>query len=51
MNLFVLFDDGAITRKKNDGSFASCATRNYAVSVIFFLDDTPSPNKQKQIIS
>ena len=47
MNLFVLFGDGAITRKKkNDGNFASCATRSDAVSVIFFSGDTPSPNKK-----
>jgi hypothetical protein len=35
MNLFVLFGDGAITRK-NDGTFASCATRNDAVFRLFF---------------
>jgi hypothetical protein len=36
MNLFALFGDGAITRKKNDGNFASCATCNDTVSVIFW---------------
>jgi hypothetical protein len=29
MNLFVLFGDGAITRKKNDGNFASCSFRHF----------------------
>ena len=28
MNLFVLFGSGPIARKKNDGIFASCTTRN-----------------------
>jgi hypothetical protein len=48
MNLFVLFGDGAITRreKKNDGNFASCATRNDAVFRHFLGGDTPSPNKK-----
>jgi hypothetical protein len=32
--------------KKNDGNFASCATRNDAVSVIFSSGDTPSPSKK-----
>jgi hypothetical protein len=45
MNLFVLFGDGAFTRKKNDKNFASYATRNDAVSCHFFSDDTPSPNQ------
>jgi hypothetical protein len=59
MNLFVLFGDGAIIRKKNGRNFASCATRNDAVlhhalqsatrndavSCHFFSGDTPSPNK------
>jgi transposase len=36
MNLFVLFSDGAITRKKKDGNFSSYATRNDAVSRHFF---------------
>jgi hypothetical protein len=39
------FGDGAITRKKNDGNFASCATCNDAVLHHFLGDDTPSPNK------
>ena len=42
MNLFVLFGDGAITRKKKKKTF------NDAVSVIYFLVDTPSPNKKKK---
>jgi hypothetical protein len=50
MDLFVLFGDGAIIRKKkNDGNFASpvCATRNDAVSCHFFFSgDTPSPIKK-----
>jgi hypothetical protein len=47
MNLFVLFGDGAITRKKNDGNIASCATRNDAVfRHFFFSGDNPSPNKK-----
>jgi hypothetical protein len=41
MNSFVLFGDGAITRKKNNkkhpGNFASCATRNDAVFRHFFF--------------
>jgi hypothetical protein len=32
-------------KKKNDENFASCATRNDAVSVIF-SGDTKSPNKK-----
>jgi hypothetical protein len=49
MNLFVLFGARAIARKKSDGNFASCATRNDAVSRHFFFlggGDTPSPNKK-----
>jgi hypothetical protein len=42
MNLFVLFGDGAITNKQNDGNFASCAKYNDAV----FRHFTPSPNKK-----
>jgi hypothetical protein len=46
MNLIVLFGDGAITRK-NDGNFASCATRNDAVCFRHFSSgDTLSPNKK-----
>jgi hypothetical protein len=46
MKLFVLFCNGAITRKK--GTFASCAMSNDAVShhIYFWGEgDTPSPNK------
>jgi hypothetical protein len=38
--------DEVSIRKKNDGNFASCATRNDAVSRHFFLMDT-SIHKQK----
>jgi hypothetical protein len=44
--IIVLFSDGAITWKKNDGNFASCALRNGAVSCHFFSSDTPLPNKK-----
>jgi hypothetical protein len=37
MNLFVLFGDRVITRKKKYGNFASCATRNDAVFRHFFF--------------
>jgi hypothetical protein len=44
MDLFVLFGDGAITRKNIIGTyFASCATRNDADYRYFFSGDTPSP--------
>jgi hypothetical protein len=46
MNLFVLFGDGAITRQKNDGNFASCAMYNCH----FFSGDTPSQNKKNNFI-
>jgi hypothetical protein len=46
MNLFVLFDDRAITQKKYEGNFASCPARKDAVSPSFFSGDTPSPNKK-----
>jgi hypothetical protein len=41
-----LFGDGAITLKKNDRNFASCATRNDAVFCHFLSGDTPSSNKK-----
>jgi hypothetical protein len=37
-----------LSPEKNDGKFASCATRNDAVSCHFFPGDTPSSNKTKQ---
>jgi hypothetical protein len=37
----------AITRKKNDGNFVTCAMRNDAVfRYFFFLCDTPGITKQ-----
>jgi hypothetical protein len=46
MNLFVLFDDGAITRKNiTETLHLTCATRNGAVSQ-YFSGDIPSPNNK-----
>jgi hypothetical protein len=46
MNLFVLFGDGAITRKKNDGNLHHALRAMMQFPVIFFPGDTPSPNKK-----
>jgi hypothetical protein len=51
MNLFVLFGDGAITRKKKMTEtlhHALHAMMHNAVSWVFFPGDTPSPNKKQK---
>jgi hypothetical protein len=40
MYLFVLFGDGAITRKENNGNFVLCTMHNDAVSRHFFSGET-----------
>jgi hypothetical protein len=52
MNSFVLFGDGAITRKKKMTEILHHALRAmmHAVSCHFFSGDTPSPNKKNRFI-
>jgi hypothetical protein len=52
MHLLVLFVDGLSIRKKNDGNFASCTTRNDPVSRhFFFLLDTSIHNQKIKCIA
>jgi hypothetical protein len=48
MNLFVLFGDGAITRKKMTETLYHGLRALMQFSVIFFPGDTPLPNKKKK---
>jgi hypothetical protein len=49
--IYILIGDGAITRKKNDGHFASCATHNDAVFRHFFRVILHHQTKKKIIIN
>jgi hypothetical protein len=50
MNLFVLFGDGAITRKKMTKTLHHALHAMMQFPVIFFSGDTPSPNKKNEFI-
>jgi hypothetical protein len=46
MNLFYLFGDGSINRKKNLRKFCIMRYAQWCSIPSFFLGDTPSPNKK-----